>query len=335
MAKGRLALVTGASGFLGLELSRALLSARWRVRGSVRATHRPVADGVDPFVLADLADADAVRSAVTGVDAVVHCAGLAHVLDRSAARNDETFRRINVRGTQTVFDAAAECGVRLFVFLSSVAAVSEGGPEPIAETTPPVPRTAYGRSKLEAEQVITARASTAELRTTILRPAMVYGPGMKGNPLRLFRLVQQGVPLPVASVRNLRSVLYSGNLAAAVIASLDRAGARIETFLTADDEPVSTPDLIRMIAAALGRPARMASIPPDWLRAVARAADGVAGGIRGLEQVEKLVGSAVVKPTRLNELTGFRSPCSTREGLERTARWYRSALAASATAQVR
>lgn len=314
------ALVTGASGFLGTEITRALLTEGWRVRAAVRTPGRTVANGARAVQI-DLSDRASLAAALAGVDAVVHAAGRAHVLRADDARDLAAFRQVNVEGTRALLHCALEAGVSSFVFLSSIAVIGDDAGEPITEDARPAPRTAYGRSKLEAEQLIRDVASGRGFNAPILRPAMAYGPGMKGNPLRLFRLVDRGVPLPFAAVKNQRSVLYSGNLAAAVIAALS-ARSGCETFLVADPEPVSTPQLIRLIAAGLGKPARLVAVPPAWLRALGRAGDVLRLGPLRSDTIEKLIGSARLEATRLADRTGFQPSWTTSDAIRLTARWF-------------
>lgn len=319
-ASPREALVTGASGFLGMEITRALLADGWHVRAAVRSTASSVASGARP-VLIDLGDRRTLEAAASGVQAIVHAAGRAHVLNAMGTRDIDAFHQVNVRGTRALLESAVDVGVSSFVFLSSIAVIGEQPSGPITENTRPNPRTAYGRSKLETEKLIGELASRHGLHAPILRPPMVYGPGMKGNPLRLFRLVDRGVPLPFASVKNERSVLYSGNLAAAVLAAL-RATRGCETFLIADPEPVSTPELIRLIAAGLGKPARLVPVPAAWLRALGHAGDVLRFDPLRSDTIEKLIGSARLHATRLAATTGFQPIWTTGDGIGLTAQWF-------------
>lgn len=263
-------LVTGASGFLGGHLARAL-----RADGAVGASRRPQADSsiewVRPF---DPADARATRAALRGVDTVIHAAGRAHVLRETHPDPVAAFRDVNVTPTRVLLDAAREVGVRHFMLLSSVSVYGGAASGKVCALTPTAPSTPYGVSRLEAEQVV---QEVSAITTAILRLPMAYGPGMKGNPLRLFDLVARGVPLPLGSIANRRSVLYVGNLVEAVRKLLAASLPSGTVLLAADAEPVSTPALVREIAAALGRPSRVFPFPIPLLRAVARSGHGVFG----------------------------------------------------------
>jgi nucleoside-diphosphate-sugar epimerase len=220
--------VTGASGFVG----RALCSS--------------------------LAAAGHEQTAIEGSQVVVHLAAIAH---RRASR--EELQRVNVDLAVETAKKAAGAGARL-VFLSSVKVHGEASALPLREDSPIAPRDRYAESKARAEEALRAIPG---LRLAVLRPPLVYGPGVKANFLALMKAVARGWPLPLASVDNRRSLIYVGNLAAAILACLDKEG----TFLVSDGAAVSTPQLCREIGAALGRPARLFAFPPALLPAKLRA----------------------------------------------------------------
>jgi nucleoside-diphosphate-sugar epimerase len=289
------------------------------VVGIVRLSNRDVADGVGAFAIDDLHDEQRLVRGFQGSSAVVHLAGRAHVFGKGA-EDLAAFRKVNVDGTRAVLRAAIDAGVEIFVYVSSLAAAS--------------PSSAYGRSKREAEEMVRSLAETAGLRATILRPAMTYGPGMKGNPLWLFHAIDKGRWLPVGSIRNARSVLFSGNLAAAVLAVLMDRQSNEEPLAVADETPISTPDLVREVASALGKPARMIPVPPPVLRGLGLAGDLLPRMIRfplRSSTIDRLIDSLAVDVTPLQRL-GYTQRYSTCEGLEITARWYRSIRARRRTA---
>jgi len=270
----------------------------------------------------DLADADALRAALHGVDTVVHAAGLAHI--RGPARSSVAFQRINVGGTRLLLSEAARAGVRHFVFLSSLAAVATGNDGRVDETTVPAPTSPYGASKLEAEQLVAAATRQDSLRATIFRLPLVYGPGMKGNPLRLFDLVSSGLPIPLGSVVNRRSLVYVGNIAAALLAVLagpPRVAGSAATYLVADREVVSTPELVRLIAHALRRTPRLVPFPLWLVRLIGKVGDRLPLGLDSAG-VSGLVDSLVLDTAALRRI-GFEPPFSQVEGLACTAAWYR------------
>jgi nucleoside-diphosphate-sugar epimerase len=222
---------------------------------------------------------------------VVHLAAIAH---RSAST--EELERVNVALARQAGEQAAALGAGL-VFVSSVKVHGETSRTPFSEASPLAPRDAYGRSKARAEEVLRAIPG---LRLAVLRPPLVYGPGVKANFLALMGALARGIPLPLAAVRNRRSLLYVGNLADAIARCLGRQG----TFLVSDGESRSTPQLCRELGAALGRPARLFSFPPTLLPA-------------------KLAGSLEVDDSAIREALDWRAPHAMAEGLSATARWYR------------
>jgi nucleoside-diphosphate-sugar epimerase len=266
--------------------------------------------------VADPLDQRAVRAAVTGADAIVHLAARVHVMRESAADPLAEFRRANVESTELLAEEAAAAGVRQLVLASTVKAVGEGNSTAWTEDTPPAPSDPYGASKLEAERLVRDAARRHGIRVVVLRFPMVYGPGVKGNMLRLLALVDRGVPLPFGSVANRRSLLYVGNLVAAVDSVLVNPLEGAETFFVSDGRDLSLPTLIRMIGEALGKRARLFPVPPSLLRWVLPAAE-----------VERLIGSLTVDGSRLSRMTGYRRPHSVEEGLRATADWYHSAKA--------
>jgi nucleoside-diphosphate-sugar epimerase len=224
-------------------------------------------------VLPDLLDEARLAPAFHGADALVHLAGRAHVTGARAREGEAAFHAVNVLPTIACTRAATRAGIRTFVLMSSVAAVGGNDEGTISDATPLRPVNAYGRSKLEAERALAALVPSS-MRAVSLRPPMVYGPGMPGNPLRLFRLVDSGLPLPVGSLHNARTVLYVDNLARMVVRVLEHdSPGPPASYLVGDPETVSTVDLVRRIADALGRPARVIDVPRSLLEVVARAGD--------------------------------------------------------------
>jgi nucleoside-diphosphate-sugar epimerase len=304
-----------------------LQGAGWTVRAAVRSEGGPrLGDGVETVVVGDLADAPDLRAALTGIDAVIHLAGRAHVMRETAADSEGAFQRANVAATRRLAEQAVGAGVRRFVFLSSVKVNGERTVEqPFTETDPPTPGDAYGRSKWAAEQALHGIAAVTGLEVAVIRPPLVYGPGVKANFLRLLRLVERGVPLPLGSVRNRRSLMGVWNLCDLVMACVTHPGAAGETFLASDQEDLSTPDLIRAVATALGRPARLVPFPVGLLR--------VAGRLLGQgDAVERLVGSLQVDSAKATRVLGWTPPVSIEEGLRRTVEWYLATMQSRAEA---
>lgn len=305
----RLVVVTGAGGFIGGHLVRALRDAGYRVRP---VTRRPTPGATEAVVHPGTgADAD-WRPALDGADAVVHLAGLAHLaLDSREMRR--RLRQVNVLSTRRLAQAAAWAGVADFVFLSSIKAVSDhSAGAPLTEVTPPRPEDCYGLAKLATERKLRRIAGTAPgMRLVILRPPLVYGPGVGANFKALVGLVRSGLPLPLGGIDNRRSLIYVGNLVAAVVRSLDRPQVPGGIFHLSDGAAVSTPGLIRAIAGAQDRPVRLLDMPAGW--------GSLAAKITGRQaQFRRLEGSLEVSNRHFCHAFDWKPPFTLQEGLRAT-----------------
>jgi UDP-N-acetyl-alpha-D-quinovosamine dehydrogenase len=294
---GRRVLVTGAAGFVGRALVPWLEASGCTVRMATRAETGDIGPDTD------------WRPLLADTDAVVHLAARVHVMRDRAADPEREFDRVNHRATATLAAQAAATGVRRFVFLSSIKVHGDASDHPLSASDAPAPDDAYGRSKLAAERALTAIGGS--MTVVVLRPPLVYGPGVKGNFRAMLRAIERGWPLPLGAVANRRSLIYVDNLADAIRAALD---APPGTYLPSDREDVSTPDLLRRTAAALGRPARLFPVPPGLLLGLAAAAGKAAAA-------DRLTGSLTVD----GALPGWQPPVSMAEGLRATADWFRAA----------
>lgn len=320
--------MTGAAGFIGRHVCAHLAALGHPVRAVVRRPTGGWGDGVEECLVPDLLGGGALAAAFAGCDAVVHLAGRAHVLRERAPDPAAEFWRANVDVTARALDAAAAAAAHTFLLMSSVAAAAEPEAYPGADA-PPHSATPYGASKRAAEAHVRRAAPGLGVRAPVLRPPMVYGPGMRGNPLRLFRLIDRGLPLPLGAVRNRRSMLYVGNLVGAVAAALASPAAS-DTYAVADGAPLSTADFVRRAARALGRPARLLPVPPGLLWGAGAAGDFLARLMPipiTSAMLESLIGSLVVDDTPLRAATGWRPRHTVDDGLRRTAAWYRAACA--------
>ena len=318
-------LVTGATGFLGGHVVQALLGRGLAVRALTRSGSAPAPAGTEAAPVAALTDSAGLQRALEGVTSIIHLAAYVH---RARVAHDEAaYHEVNVDGTVALLDAGVTAGIRDFVFVSTVKVVGEVSHEPWTEGTPPAPMDPYGRTKLAAEQAVRATAVRHGVHAPILRLPLVYGPGMRANALRLFQLVDGGLPLPLGAVRNERSLLYTGNFVAAVLATVEHE-AGDDLFFVSDGPPVATPDLVRAIARALGRPARLVSVPVGLMRMAARMGDPVARVVPALPftsaTLDRVVGSLAVDSSKLSTAVGFRPPYTLDEGLAATAAWYRT-----------
>lgn len=305
-------LVTGASGFVGRPLCDALGHAAYELVPAVR-----ISRGLPGECVVGEIDAKTDwRVALQGVHAVVHLAARVHVMNDRTADPLTTFRQVNVAGTLNLARQCVAAGVQRFVFISSIKVNGEERAAPYTEADTPAPEDAYAISKWEAEQGLRQIAAETGLKMVILRPPLVYGPGVGANFLALLRAVARGVPLPLGAISNQRSLIYVDNLVDAMLRCLEYPAAAGHTFLVSDDEAVSTPQLVRRMAAALGRPTRLVALPVPLLRAAATLAGKSA-------LVTRLAGSLVIDSSKIRRELDWSPPFTLDEGLRETVAWYR------------
>ena len=256
-------LVTGATGFVGSALVSALHARGHAVRSAVR---RAGSGAQNEVVVGDLQapNHDALRHALAGTDTVVHLAARVHVMADSQRDPLAVYRAANVAPTECLARAAAEAGVERFVFLSSIKVNGEGtqGGSAFTERDEPAPQDAYALSKYEAERVLHQVAQETGLEVVIVRPPLVYGPGVKGNFGALMNWVYRGMPLPFGRVTaNRRSLVGLDNLVDLIVTCIEHPGAANQVFLAGDGEDMSTAELLKRLGMALGRPARLLPVP--------------------------------------------------------------------------
>jgi len=308
-------LVTGAGGFVGRALCAALRQEQFTAIAALRQI--PGGTGLaQEIAVGDLGPDTDWQAALQGVGCVVHLAARTHVLNDRSADPLAEYRRINVAATEHLARQAARSGVRRFVFLSSIKVNGEStGPRPYSERDDPRPEDAYGISKCEAEDALRAIGSATGMEIVILRPPLVYGPGVKGNFLQLLKAVAKGLPLPLASINNRRSLVYVGNLVDAIIACIRSPAATGRTFLVSDGEDLSTPEMIRRLAMAMGRSPRLLPCPPALLALPAR--------LLGREAAfRRLSGSLAVDSSLLRKTLGWQPRYSVNQGFSETVQWY-------------
>jgi nucleoside-diphosphate-sugar epimerase len=307
-------LVTGSSGFVGGRVCDRLVRDGHAVTAAVRRVgSAPV--GTTEVVVGDLGEGTQWGPAVQDQDVVVHLAARVHVMNEKSSDPLQEFRRSNVEGTRSLAEQAVRAGVRRFVYVSSIKASGESTRSaPISASTPDHPTEPYGLSKLEAERVVSAIGRKAGMTVVLLRPALIYGPGAGGNVLRLLRAVDRGVPLPLGSVHNRRSMIFVENFAALTVAAACGNSAPKSAILATDSETLSTAEVVRALAAGMQRHPRLVSIPTRLLRFAARVAGRSA-------DVDRLVGDLVVE-SNVSLIEEYSEAASAHVGLEATGRAY-------------
>ncbi len=307
-------LVTGANGFVGSTVCKGARERGIHVREAVRHAASAHA-GVDVCLVSDLSADTQWSHALQGVHVVVHCAARVHVMSDKAADPLADFRRINVDGTLNLARQAAASGVRRFVFISSVKVNGEATAKGRAFSSgdQSQPQDPYGISKMEAEQGLHKVAADTGMQVVIIRPALVYGPGVKANFATLMGAVQRSLPLPLGAINNQRSVLALDNLVDLIITCMTHAAAANQIFMASDEQDVSTPELVRHMALALGKPARLVSVPVWLLKAI-----GYSTGRS--KAVERLCGNLQVDLTKTRQVLGWRPKLTLDQGLQQVAR---------------
>ena len=309
------ALVTGASGFVGNATCARLVADGMDVIGTVRHTPTRPLLGVDYRIVGDLDANIDWRNALTGVDTIVHCAARVHMMQETAAEPLVAFRTTNVAGTEQLARQAAAAGIRRFIFLSSVKVNGEGGLVAYRETDLPVPKDVYGTSKHEAELGLREIKAETGMELVVVRPTLIYGPGVKANFQALMRALMRGIPLPLGAIHNRRSLLALDNVVDLIVTCIKHPAAANETFLVSDGEDISTTELIRRLAHAMGRSARLIPLPATVLM--------VGLTLLGKREVAaRLCGTLQVDITKAREVLGWAPPVSVDEGLRRTAVHY-------------
>lgn len=288
-------LLTGAGGFIGRAIAPMLEEAGWTVLSGERGR---------------------LIEQVRGCGAVVHLAGRAHVMREEATDPAALYHADNTELSIALGRASAAAGVRRFIFMSTAKVFGEGRARPYGEADPPAPEDHYARSKLAAEDGLFAIGRGTGMETVVLRPPLVYGPGVRANFLSLMKAVDRGIPLPLGAIDNRRSLISVANLGSAILAGLSHRAASGRLFAVSDGMDVSTPQLIEAIAAALGKRALLLPVPVSLLRGAAALA-----GRRML--FDRLAGSFVVDTAVIRATLGWEPIQSLNQGLVETARWYR------------
>jgi len=308
-------LVTGANGFVGAHLVEHLAVVGHDVVEAVRRPGTAALRGRE-VVVGTVGRSTDWSQALTGCDAVVHLAARVHVMNDTSPDPAEDFRETNARGTRRLAQACVRAGVPRLVFLSSVKVNGEAtAGRPFSVDDAPAPVDPYGVSKAEAEQLLRAETHGTATTPVVVRTPLVYGPGVGGNVATCLRLVSRGVPLPLALVRNSRRMMSVTGLARLLERAATDPAAAGALVMAADEAPVSTPDLLRHLAAGMGRRSLLLPVPVAALRLGARALGATA-------VVDRLTGSLDVRPGSTASSFDWRSGSDPETDLRATGRWF-------------
>lgn len=308
-------LMTGSTGFVGSAIMNLLASrGDFDVINITRGGTAPLVPGAGTHIVSDMASYNCWPELLAGVSAVIHCAARVHVMNDQSSDPLAEFRQVNVEGTLNLARQAAAAGVQRFIFVSSIKVNGEGTVPGAAYRADdvPAPVDPYGISKMEAEQGLRVLAAETGMEVVIIRPVLVYGPGVKANFLSMMRWLNKDVPLPFGAIYNKRSLVALDNLVDLIVTCIDHPAAANQTFLVSDGEDLSTSELLGKMATALGKPVRLLPLP-NWILEL---------GARLLGKqalVQRLCGSLQVDISKTRELLNWSPPVTVDQALRKTA----------------
>ena len=310
-------LLTGSTGFIGSELLRQLKLKKYFVHTSTRSTLEKKVNGLKNFTINQTENSPNWSEALKGINCVIHCAGVANETNKSDTSMLAYYRKINVEETSNLAYQAAAKGVKRFIFISSIKVNGEKTEEFLSfkNNDIPNPQSIYAISKWEAEKSLHAISKQTGLEIVIIRAPMVYGPGVKGNFLRLLYLIDKGLPLPLGGINNLRSFISLDNLVNLIICCINHPKAAGQTFLVSDGEDISTPDLLRKLSKFMKKSSRVFTIPLSLIQLICRV-------FGKSSKVEKLLSSLQIDSFHAYRVLECYPVISLDEGLEKTANWY-------------
>ncbi len=310
-------LLTGANGFVGQHLGAHLVQQGHQVVAATRRDHGKLNyTPVRRVVVGKIDPATDWSAALEGVEVIIHLAARVHVMKDQTADPLSAFREVNTAGTLRLARQAADAGIKRFVYLSTIKVNGEQTTDhAFCETDPAAPMDPYALSKWEAEQQLLALAANTGLEVSIVRPPLVYGPQVRGNFLRLLGFVARAWPLPLASIRNRRSLVGIRNLCGLLEVCMQHPAAAGEVFLVADEQDLSTPELLRLLAAAMGRPCRLVPFPTALLASLSK--------LLGQQAIwARLAGSLQVDISKARHTLGWQPAIPVEQGMAETVAWY-------------
>jgi len=320
-------LVTGADGFVGQALCLFLAKNGFQVRGQIYAPAELVfagqaaQAGVELVTSGDLREVQRWGDLFAGIDAVIHLAAKVHDMSKDQQRKLAEYRAVNTGLTEQVARQAVKSGVKRLVFVSTIKVNGENtsAGNSFKEIDKPAPQDSYALSKFEAEEILRKIGKETGLETVILRLPLVYGPGVKANFLRLIKLVDKGLPLPLKKLNNKRSLIYLGNLTDALWHCVEDKQAANQTFLISDGLDLSTPELINLIAQAMNKKSGLLPFPVNILEGLAR--------ITGQSQeIDRLTGSLSVDIGKIRSVLGWQPPIGVEQAIKETVSWYQKSI---------
>ena len=310
-------MISGAGGFVGKALCAELLRRGQSVSAAVRSGNSLI-ENAEVIIIGAIDGETNWTDALRDVDVVIHLAARVHVMSENAADPLAEFLQVNLHGTSNLARQAACFGVKRLVYVSSIKVNGEqtSATQSFTELNEPSPQDFYSISKWQAEQALWRIAQETGLEIVVVRPPLVYGPGVKGNFAQMLAVIAKRVPLPLASIYNRRSLIYVKNLVDALIACATHPDAAGQTYLVCDGEDISTPDLLRQLGDAMGYPAHILPFPPSWLRML--------GKLFGKsDQVERLLDSLQVDSGKIRRDLNWVPPYTLQQGLQATAELHR------------
>lgn len=331
-------LITGATGFVGQALSALLIKQGFQIRSVIRSkpdhyshnVSRKAINTAESFAVGSIGPHTNWSDSLRDIDTVIHLAARVHVMNDRIENPVAAYREVNTAGTELLAKEAAKSGARRFIYLSTIKVNGEetglrtkaSGLKAknlnkyFSESDIPHPKDPYAISKWEAEDVLRTISSETLMEVVIVRPPLVYGPGVKANFLNLLKIADKGIPLPLGSINNARSFVSLDNLIDFITCCIKHPAAAGETFLVSDGEDLSTPELIKKIAQFMGRPCRLFPFPPNLLHIVGKL-------IGKSDMIDRLTGSLQVDISKAQNVLGWKPPMSVDAGLRKTVDWYK------------